>query len=64
MVSGAPVHFVFNMDEMGHQNGADVHDTICLVPRDAPDDEAFYPVSRTGKHIMLIACITADVSYM
>jgi hypothetical protein len=52
------------MDEMGHQDWADAHDTICVVPRDIPDDEVFYPVSRTGKRITLIACIAGDGSYI
>jgi hypothetical protein len=63
-VSGAPAHFVFNMDEMGHQAWADAHDVICFVPRDVEEPTVSYPVSRTGKRITLIACIAADGSYL
>jgi hypothetical protein len=52
------------MDEMGHQEWSDAIDTICFVPRDIEDQLIFYPVSRTGKRITLIACIAADGSYV
>jgi hypothetical protein len=63
-VSGAPAHFVFNMDEMGHQTWSDAHNKTCFVPSDHPGDEMFYPVSRTGKRITLVACVAADGSFL
>jgi hypothetical protein len=61
-VSGAPAHFVFNIDEMGHQTWADAQNKTCFVPSDHPGDEVFYPVSRTGKRITLVSCVAADGS--
>jgi hypothetical protein len=29
---GVPSHFLFNMDEMGHQNWADRAEQVCVVP--------------------------------
>jgi hypothetical protein len=52
------------MNEMGHQTWSDARDTICLLPSDLPDRRVYYPVPRTGKCITLIACISADGSYM
>jgi hypothetical protein len=37
-VSGAPLHLVFNMDEMGHQTRGDARETICFVPGDHPEE--------------------------
>jgi hypothetical protein len=63
-VSGAPAHFVFNMDEMGHQSWADAQKTVCFVPADFQEPVVHYPVSRTGKRITLVACIAADGSFL
>jgi hypothetical protein len=63
-VSGAPAHFVFNMDEMGHQTWADAQQTVCFVPVDFEDSIVHYPVPRTGKRVTLIACIAADGSFI
>jgi hypothetical protein len=63
-VSGAPAHFVFNMDEMGHQTWADAREIMCFVPGDYQEDTVPYPVSRTGKRITLIACVAADGSFV
>jgi hypothetical protein len=62
-LQGIPAHFLFNMDEMGHQNWADAAQTHCYVPRSVEEDVISYPVPRTGKRITLIACISADGSY-
>jgi hypothetical protein len=59
-ISGAPAHFVFNMDEMGHQEWADAPEKVCFVPVSHAPDHVFYPVPRTGKRITLIACCSAD----
>jgi hypothetical protein len=56
-----PAHFVFNMDEMGHQDYADAKEKTCIVPRYVTEKQ-YYEVSRRGKRITLIACIAADGS--
>jgi hypothetical protein len=63
-VSGTPAAFVFNMDEMGHQVWADAQDTVCFVPASETASVVYFPVSRTGKRITLIACIAADGTYI
>jgi hypothetical protein len=63
-ISGAPCHFVFNMDEMGHQDWADAKETVCYGSADSTEDRLYYPVPRTGKRITLIACIAADGSFL
>jgi hypothetical protein len=63
-LDGVPAHFVFNMDEMGHQEWADKQTRTCYVPSEHVADEVPYPVSRTGKRITLVACIAADGSHM
>jgi uncharacterized protein YjhX (UPF0386 family) len=52
------------MDEMGHQEFADAPIKTAFIPADARDKQVYYPVSRTGKRITLIACIAADGSYL
>jgi hypothetical protein len=63
-VSGVPAAFVFNVDEMGHQEWADAPDTVCFVSSCERAPVVYYPVSRTGKRITLIACIAADGSFV
>jgi hypothetical protein len=63
-LSGVPAHFVFNLDEMGHQSWADAKTKICYVPIELQATHISYPVSRKGKRITLIACIAADGSFM
>jgi hypothetical protein len=63
-LQGVPAHFVFNMDEIGHQEFADAPIKTAFIPADATDKQVYYPVSRTGKRITLIACIAADGSYL
>jgi hypothetical protein len=63
-VHNARAAFIFNMDEMGHQDWADAHDVICIVPTERDDSPLYYPVKRSGKRITLVACIAADGSYM
>jgi hypothetical protein len=63
-LTGTPAHFVFNMDEMGHQDWADAHTKICYVPSELAAAHISYPVSRKGKRITLIACIAADGSFL
>jgi hypothetical protein len=63
-VSGVPSHFLFNMDEMGHQDWADRSEVTCYVPSDVVDNRIHYPVSRIGRRITLITCVRADGSYV
>jgi hypothetical protein len=60
-ISGTPAHFVYDMDEMGHQEYADAKPIQCVVPAYV-FDMPYYEVSRRGKRITLIVCIAADGS--
>jgi hypothetical protein len=62
VTDGVPAHFVFNMDEMGHQDRADPTEKTCLVPAYHPTKQVHIPVSRTGKRITQMAPIAADGS--
>jgi hypothetical protein len=64
LISGAPCQFVFNFDEMGHQEWADRGPMRCYIPSEDESDFVYFPVSRTGKRITLIACICADGTYL
>jgi hypothetical protein len=64
MVPGAPAHFVFNMDEIGHQSWAKAPETFCFVHSEFTESTVHVPVSRIGKRITLIACIAADGSFL
>jgi hypothetical protein len=63
-IDGVPPHFVFNMDEMGHQDYADAKVKRCLLPAHVNDSRPCYEVSRRGKRITLIGCVVADGSYL
>jgi hypothetical protein len=63
-IEGVPAHFVANIDEMGHQPWADALQTTCFVPNAYAAKTVHYPVSRQGKRVTLIACITADGSFL
>jgi CRP-like cAMP-binding protein len=63
-VQGKPAHFVFNMDEMGHQDWADRKKKTVYVPVDHDADEVDVPVARCGKRITLVGCIALDGSYL
>jgi hypothetical protein len=52
------------MDEMGHQEWADRKEAVCYVPKASTAKTIQFPVSRTGKRISLIACISADGTYV
>jgi hypothetical protein len=62
LVSGVPAHFVFNMDEMGHQDWADRQTNTCYVSSEVKENYVYVPVSRTGRRITLVTCIAADGS--
>jgi hypothetical protein len=59
-LSGVPANFIFNLDEMGHQEWADRKKAICDVPGTSTVKTVQFSVSGTGKRISLIACISAD----
>jgi hypothetical protein len=63
-LNGTPAHFIFNMDEMGHQEFVDAGSKIVFVPSDYPNASIYYPVPRTGRRITLIAAIALDGSYI
>jgi hypothetical protein len=64
VISGAPCHFVFNINETGHQEWADREPLKCSIPKEGQRDFVSFPVWRTGKRITLIACICADGTYL
>jgi hypothetical protein len=59
-----PGHFVWNMDEMGHQEWAEHQEKICYVSVYHPLPQVHLLVPRTGKRITLLACVAADGSYL
>lgn len=63
-IESVPAHFIYNMDEMGHQEWADRQEQVCYVPVSHEDSQVYFPVPRTGKRITLVACIAADGSYL
>jgi hypothetical protein len=64
IVSGTPAHFMWDMDEMGHQKWSDARDAICFAPSHLSGRKMDCSVPRSGKRITLIVCISADGSYM
>jgi hypothetical protein len=64
LISGASCHFVDNMDERGHQEWADRGPTKYYVSATHPRQAVYFPVSRKGKRITLIACIAADGTFL
>jgi hypothetical protein len=63
IIEGVPAHFIYNMDEMGHQEWADRQEKVCYVPKSHPHEHVYFPVSRTGKRITIVGCIAADGSF-
>jgi hypothetical protein len=63
-VDGIPAHCVFNMDETGHQEWADRQQKTCIVPLSHEAAHVYFPVSRRGKRVTLIACIAQDGSFL
>jgi hypothetical protein len=51
-IEGVPIHFVFKMDEMGHQELADRKIRTCVVPSSHAEDYVNVPVRRTGNWII------------
>jgi hypothetical protein len=64
IIQGVPAHFIFNMDEMGHQEWADRQEMVCVVPSFHEGDHVNLPIPRTGKRITRIACIALDGSFL
>jgi hypothetical protein len=62
VAQGVPAHFVFNMNEMGHQDWADRTQKTSLVPSSHAEEYVYVSVSRPGKLITLITCMAADGS--
>jgi hypothetical protein len=58
-IEGVPAHFVYNMDELGHQPWADAKVATCIVPAEYTEKTVYYHVFRQGKWITLIACVEA-----
>jgi hypothetical protein len=63
-IDGTRAHFLFNMDEVGHQDWADRGEYHCYVAEHVHDEFVYVPVPRTGKRITVIACVAADGSYL
>jgi hypothetical protein len=63
-IDRVPVHFVYNMAEMGHQKWANRQEKVCYIPSSHGESHVYFPVPRTGKRITLIGCIGADGSFL
>jgi hypothetical protein len=63
-VEGTPAHFVFNVDEIGHQEWADREEKTCYVTSENIGDEVPFSVPRSGKRISFVAWIGADGSFL
>jgi hypothetical protein len=64
IVEGVLAHFVFNMNEIGHQDWTEPAEKICYGPAYYAEKYIYIPVSRADKLIALIACIAADDSVL
>jgi hypothetical protein len=64
MAHGIPAHFVFNVDEISHQELADGEGKICYVPLEHVDRKVLFPAPPSGKRIILVLCIGADGSFL
>jgi hypothetical protein len=58
-IGSLSVHFVFNTNEIGHQEWPDRHERIYFVPMFHPGDQVGYLLPRAGQPITLLACIVA-----
>jgi hypothetical protein len=54
IVEGVLSHFVFNLDEMEHQEWADRQEITCVVPIEHETDQVNRPVPPAGKRITLL----------
>jgi hypothetical protein len=62
-LSGAPVHFVFDMDGMG-PGMADAAEKASFVPVYHGGDRVYCPVPRTGNRITSLLCVAARGSFL
>jgi hypothetical protein len=62
IIDGVGSHFVFSMDETGHQDWADRAEQVCAVPSTRESDHVHLPVSHAGKRTTLMVYIAADGS--
>ena len=60
LIEGVPIHFIYNVDEMGHQDYADSHTKFVIVPNDFEGLVAPYSVSRKGQRCSCLACINPN----
>jgi hypothetical protein len=64
ILDGTSAYFVFNVDEMGHQEWADRAEKTCYGPSEHSGDETPFSVPRSGKRIALVSCIGPDGSFL
>jgi transposase len=62
-IYGVPNHFIYNMDELGHQIWADRKSKVVVIPRICPEKKIHIPVPRQGKRITLIVAVSASGRY-
>lgn len=58
-----PSHFVYNLDEEGHDQFADAINELVVVPKDHKGKPRF-PVAKKADHTTFLACISAGGEYM
>jgi hypothetical protein len=63
-ITGALGHFVFNIDETGHQDWADCMDGFCIVSSACTDPFIDITVRRTRKWITVLACVATSGTYL
>jgi hypothetical protein len=64
ITESVPAHFIFHLDETGHQKWADRKAIPCGVPPFHEGHHVNFPVARIGKRITLMACIALDGSFL
>jgi hypothetical protein len=64
LLEGTLARFVFNMNEISHQERVSAQAKKCLVHGPVGGNDTVYPVPRSGNCITLLACIAADGSFV
>jgi hypothetical protein len=64
LIEGVRAYFVFNINEMDHQDWANRHRKPCFVSAAHERRYVYFPVHYLGKRITLIACIARDGSFL
>jgi hypothetical protein len=59
-IEEVPTAVIWNMDEIGHSDGAEAHQELVYVPSDFEEDHIPIPVNRAEKRITLVGCICLD----